>query len=51
MLIKREVFKRVLPILPCTAEDSYILFKALELRYRAHFCTKTYVTTERTINA
>jgi hypothetical protein len=51
MLIKRRVFKHVLPIPPCTAEDSYILFKALELGYRAHFCTKTYVTTERTANA
>jgi hypothetical protein len=30
------------------AEDSYILFKALELGYRAYFCTKTYVTIERT---
>jgi len=51
MLIKHRVFKRVLPIPPCIAEDSYILFKALELGYRAHFCTKTYVTTERTSNA
>jgi cellulose synthase/poly-beta-1,6-N-acetylglucosamine synthase-like glycosyltransferase len=51
MLIKHRVFKRVLPIPPCIAEDSYILFKALELGYRAHFCTKTYVTTERTTNA
>jgi hypothetical protein len=50
MLIKREVFKRVLPIPPCIAEDSYILFKALELGYCAHFCTKTFVTTVRTIN-
>jgi cellulose synthase/poly-beta-1,6-N-acetylglucosamine synthase-like glycosyltransferase len=50
MLIKREVFKRVLPIPPCIAEDSYVLFKALELGYRAHFCAKTYVITERTIN-
>jgi len=50
MLIKHEVFKRVLPIPPCIAEDSYILFKVLELGYRAHFCTKTYVTTERTTN-
>ena len=48
MLIKHEVFKRALPIPPCIAEDSYILFKALELGYRAYFCTKTYVTTERT---
>jgi cellulose synthase/poly-beta-1,6-N-acetylglucosamine synthase-like glycosyltransferase len=51
MLIKHRVFKRVLPIPPCIAEDSYILFKALELGYRAHFCTKTYITTERTTNA
>jgi cellulose synthase/poly-beta-1,6-N-acetylglucosamine synthase-like glycosyltransferase len=51
MLIKHRVFKRVLPIPPCIAEDSYILFKALELGYRAHFCTKTYVTTDRTANA
>jgi hypothetical protein len=48
MLIKREVIKCVLPIPLCIAEDSYILFKALELGYRAYFCTKTYVTTERT---
>jgi len=51
MLIKHRVFKRVLPIPPCIAEDSYILFKALELGYRAHFCTKTYIITERTTNA
>jgi len=51
MLFKRDVFKRVLPIPPCISEDSYMLFKALELGYRAHFCTKAYVTTERTSNA
>lgn len=51
MLMKKSVFERVLPIPPCIAEDSYILFKALELRYRAHFCTKTYVTTEKTADA
>jgi GT2 family glycosyltransferase len=51
MLMKRDVFERVLPIPPCIAEDSYMLFKALELGYRAHFCTKAYVTTERTNNA
>jgi len=51
MLVKKRVFESVLPIPPCIAEDSYILFKALELRYRAHFCTKTYVTTERTADA
>jgi cellulose synthase/poly-beta-1,6-N-acetylglucosamine synthase-like glycosyltransferase len=51
MLMKRDVFERVLPIPPCIAEDSYMLFKALELGYRAHFCTKAYVTTDRTTNA
>jgi len=51
MLMKRDVFEHVLPIPPCIAEDSYMLFKALELGYRAHFCTKAYVTTERTANA
>jgi hypothetical protein len=30
MIMRREVFEKVLPIPPCIAEDSYILFKALE---------------------
>ena len=51
MLFKRDAFERVLPIPPCIAEDSYMLFKALELGYHAHFCTKAYVTTERTGSA
>lgn len=51
MLVKKRVFERIMPIPPCIAEDSYILFKALEMRYRAHFCIKTYVTTERTADA
>jgi cellulose synthase/poly-beta-1,6-N-acetylglucosamine synthase-like glycosyltransferase len=51
MLMRRNVFERVLPIPPCIAEDSYMLFKALELGYHAHFCTKAYVTTDRTTNA
>ena len=51
MLFKREVFERLLPIPPCIAEDSYMLFKALELGYRTLFCTEAFVTTERTSNA
>jgi hypothetical protein len=51
MLMRRDVFERVLPIPPCIAEDSYILFKALELGYHAHFCTKAYATTKRTGSA
>ena len=50
MVMRRQVLKKVLPLPPCLAEDSYILFKTLELGYRANFCTKTYVTTERTSN-
>ena len=51
MLIAREAFDRVLPIPACLAEDSYILFKILELGYRTSFCTNAFVTTERTQNA
>jgi len=51
MIIRREVLEQVLPIPPCIAEDSYILFKALELGYHAHFSTRTYVTTEKSANA
>ena len=51
MVIRRGVLDAVLPIPPCIAEDSYILFKALELGYRAHFSTRTYVTTEKSPNA
>jgi cellulose synthase/poly-beta-1,6-N-acetylglucosamine synthase-like glycosyltransferase len=48
MLIRKEVFERVLPLPACLAEDSFILFKTLELGYQAKFCTNAYVTTERT---
>jgi len=51
MMMKKEVFERVLPIPPCMAEDSYILFKALEMGYETHFCTSMYVTTARTLHA
>jgi hypothetical protein len=48
MLIKKEVLDRLLPVPPCTSEDSYLLFRALELGYEAHFCSETYVATNRT---
>lgn len=51
MLIRKEVFERTLPLPACIAEDSFILFKTLELAYKAKFCTSAYVTTVRTINA
>lgn len=51
MLIRKRVFEEVLPVPPCLAEDSYILFKALELGYDAEFCTDACVVTERTNSA
>ena len=50
MLVKRKVFDTIIPVPPCIAEDSYILFRALELGYRAYFCIEAYVTTKRTSN-
>jgi len=51
MLIRREVLERILPLQPCKAEDSYILFKALEYGFKTAFCKECYVTTERTKKA
>lgn len=48
MLVRRDVLNKILPIKSCKAEDSYMLFKVLELRYRAVFCEECYVETERT---
>jgi hypothetical protein len=48
MLIKYGVLRKIIPIKPCKAEDSYILFKALEFKYRSVFCEECYVETERT---
>ena len=51
MLIRKQVLDRLLPIPPCMAEDSYLLFKAMELNFAVRFCRNTYVTTSRTANA
>jgi hypothetical protein len=48
MLIKRNVLSQVIPIQPCKAEDSYVLFKVLELKKKAIFCMECYVETRRT---
>ena len=48
MLINRRTFERLLPIPPCTAEDTYLMFKTLQLGQRVEFCADTYVTTIRT---
>jgi len=48
MLIRRKTLMTILPIKACKAEDSYVLYKILELKRRAVFCEKCFVVTERT---
>jgi len=48
MLIRRKVLDETLPLRPCKAEDSYILFKVLERGYRVVFCQECMAETERT---
>lgn len=47
-LVRKSALEKLLPIPPCLAEDTYLLFKALELGFRADFCQETYVLTTRT---
>jgi len=51
MLIRRDIFEKILPLKPCKAEDTYVLFKTLEQGGRAVFCEKCYVETDRTTSA
>lgn len=48
MFIKRDVLAEILPLRPCKAEDSYIMFKVLEFRRKVVFCEKCWVVTKRT---
>ena len=50
MLIRHDIFKKIIPLKRCKSEDSYILFKVLELGGKVEFCEESYVTTERTNN-
>jgi hypothetical protein len=50
MLVRRRVLDRLLPVPPCMAEDSYLLFRAMELNLPVKFCRTAYVTTSRTAN-
>jgi len=51
MLMRREIFKNILPLEACKSEDSYVLFKILERGHKAAFCRECYVTTKRTANS
>lgn len=48
MLIKYHVLKEILPLRPCKAEDTYILFELLKRGSSVVFCEECYVETERT---
>jgi len=51
MLMRYNVLKRIVPIKPCKAEDSYLLFKVLEFKRKSVLCEECYVETERTKTA
>jgi len=48
MLVRRNTLMTILPIKPCKAEDSYILYKVLEGKHKAVFCEKSVALTVRT---
>lgn len=48
MMVRRSVLREILPLKPCKAEDTYLMFKALELGYRVVFCDECYAETVRT---
>jgi len=48
MLIRRDVFKKILPIPPCKTEDNYISLKTLELGYKTIFFEDCWIRTKRT---
>jgi len=49
-LIKREILEKILPLKPCKGEDTYILFKMLELKQKVVLCEECMVLTKRTKN-
>jgi len=51
LFIRKYVLKRMLPLKPCKAEDTYILFKVLEYGCKTIFCENCYAETERTKTA
>ncbi len=48
MMMRSDVLRRILPLKPCKAEDTYIMFKTIELGYKVIFCHDCYAETERT---
>jgi hypothetical protein len=51
VFIKHSILKKILPLKPCKAEDTYVLFRILEHGYQAVFCEECYIETEKTKSA
>jgi hypothetical protein len=51
MVIRRDVLDRILPLKPCKAEDTYILFKVLQYGHRIVFQDACFAETIRTKTA
>ena len=48
MFVRRSILDSVLPMRSCKAEDSHIMFRALEQGKRVIFCKSCYSVTDRT---
>ena len=48
MLVKLGLLQNCLPIPPCKAEDTYLLFKAMELGYNVSMSSGCHIVTRRT---
>jgi len=48
MLVRRKVLMDLLPVKPCKAEDTYVLYRILEAKHKVVFSEECYAETERT---
>jgi cellulose synthase/poly-beta-1,6-N-acetylglucosamine synthase-like glycosyltransferase len=48
MAVRRKLLEKILPLKPTKAEDTYMMFKTLELGYKVVQCDECSVSTERT---
>jgi hypothetical protein len=48
MLMRTKLLNQILPLKPCKAEDTLIMFKALELGNEVVFCDDCFAETDRT---
>jgi hypothetical protein len=49
--IRKRILENILPLKPCKAEDTYMMFKVLELGYKVIQCDESPVPTHRTKEA